>query len=153
MGGESCLVGSNPTLSASAAALRPFWVYARFMRKLVFCLTTLIAFGALAPAQAQTNKPEIVYVRATDDDEGIRFSAKVSMDKQSPRQRKVRVTYQGDTKQASNLEQPPLGFYETGPYGAPRRDCYRDVTVRATNRFGTTTRTVDAGRIGSDGCD
>ena len=122
------------------------------MRKLLLSLAALVAFGGLVPAQAQAFKPEIVYVRAEDDNEGIRFSAKVRMDKGGRSERKVQITYDGVRKNAAALDRPPLSFYETGPFSAPVRDCYR-VTVRAQNRYGTTTRTMRAGRMGTDGCD
>ncbi|MDQ3758978.1 MAG: hypothetical protein M3331_03425 [Actinomycetota bacterium] len=123
------------------------------MRRLFLIVAALIALAALIPGQAHAFKPEIVYVRATADNEGVRFSAKVRMDKRSPNNRKVSVTYDGERKRARPLDDPPLSFYESDPFAsAPVRDCYR-VTVRATNRFGTTTRTLKADRIGTNGCD
>jgi len=122
------------------------------MRKLFFVLAALIVLAVVVPSQAQAFKPEIVYVRATADNEGVRFTAKVRMDKGGRDQRKVSVTYDGERKFARVLNEPPLSMYETPAYAsAPVRDCYR-VTVRATNRFGTTKERLRADRIGTDGC-
>ncbi len=121
------------------------------MRKLPLFLAALMAIAILVPAQAQAFKPEIVYVRATDDDEGIRFTAKVRMDKGGRPQRKVSVKYEGDRKQATTVGKPPLSLFETGPYSTGVRNCYR-VTVKATNQFGTTKKNVRAGLLGTNGC-
>jgi hypothetical protein len=74
------------------------------------------------------------------------------MDKGWRNQRKVSVTYNGDTQNAKSLDEPPLSNYEAGPYSGPSRDCYR-VEVRAHNRYGTTTRSMRADTIGTNGCD
>ncbi|MDX6588563.1 MAG: hypothetical protein QOI31_3036 [Solirubrobacterales bacterium] len=121
------------------------------MRKLPLVLAALIVVAVLVPAQAQAFKPDIVYVRATDESEGITFSVKVRMDKGGRNQRKVSVTFEGDRKEAEPLERPPLSYYETNPYSAPVRNCYR-VKVVAHNRFGTTTKNMRAGMIGTNGC-
>ena len=122
------------------------------MRKLPLLLAAFLALAVLVPAQAQAFKPKIVYVRATDDNEGIRFTAKVRMDKGGRDERKVSVTYKGERKRAKSIGRPPLSLFETGPFSIPVRDCYR-VTVRATNQYGTTTKDVRADLIGTNGCD
>jgi hypothetical protein len=121
------------------------------MRKFQLILAALLVGATLVPAQAQAFKPDIIYVRATDDNEGIRFSVKVRMDKGGRNQRRVSVTYDGEEKNAEALERPPLSVYETGAFSAPSRNCYQ-VTVRAHNRFGTTTKTMRAATIGTNGC-
>jgi hypothetical protein len=121
------------------------------MRKLSVLLAALMVVAVLVPAQAQAFKPKIIYVRATDDDEGIRFSAKVRMDKGGRAQRKVSVTYDGDRKDAESIGRPPLSFYETGPYSTGVRNCYH-VTVKATNQYGSTTKDMRADLIGTNGC-
>lgn len=123
------------------------------MRRLFPLLAATMIAAILLPSQAQAFKPEIVYVRATDDNEGIRFTAKVRMDKQGARnQRRVSVTYDGERKRARPLKRPPLSMYETGAFSIPVRDCYR-VKVRARNEFGVTKKNVRAGLLGTDGCD
>jgi len=121
------------------------------MRKLPLLLVALMAVAVLVPAQAQAFKPKIVYVRATDDDEGIRFTAKVRMDKGGRDQRKVSVAYKDERKNAKSIGRPPLSMFETGPFSIPVRDCYR-VTVRAKNQYGTTTKDMRADLIGTNGC-
>jgi hypothetical protein len=121
------------------------------MRKLSVLLAALVAVAILVPAHAQAFKPEIIYVRATDDDEGIRFIVKVRMDKGGRNQRKVSVTHDGERKNAKALERPPLSHYETGAYSIPSRNCY-PVKVVAHNRFGTTTERMRASLIGTNGC-
>ena len=121
------------------------------MRKLPIFLAGLMALAILVPAQAQAFKPKIIYVRATDESEGVHFTVKVRMDKGGADKRKVWVTYDGDMKSAEGLNDPPLSHFEAGPYAAPSRDCYR-VEVKARNRFGTTTRSMRADMIGTDGC-
>jgi len=121
------------------------------MRQLPLVLAAVIVISVIVPAQAQAFKPDIINVRATDENEGIRFSVKVRMDKGGRDQRKVTVTYDGDKKNADALERPPLSIYETGAFSAPSRNCYK-VTVRARNRFGTTTKTMRAATIGTNGC-
>jgi hypothetical protein len=115
-------------------------------------LAALLAVALLGPAQAQAFKPQIIYVRATDDNEGIRFTAKVRMDKGGRDQRKVSITYKGERKRAEPLDRPPLSHYQTNAFSIPVRDCYR-VEVRARNRFGVTKRTMRADLIGTNGCD
>ncbi|MDQ2676751.1 MAG: hypothetical protein M3Y34_08065 [Actinomycetota bacterium] len=122
------------------------------MGKFRLILVALLAVALLAPAQAQAFKPEIVYVRATDDNEGVRFTAKVRMDKGGRDERKVSITYKGERKRAHPLDDPPLSHYQTGPFSIPVRDCYRGVEVRARNRFGVTKRTMRAELIGTNGC-
>jgi hypothetical protein len=122
------------------------------MRRLPLLLAILMAFAIIAPTQAQAFKPEIVYVRATDDNEGIRFTAKVRMDKGGRNERKVWVTYDGERKSAKVLKEPPLSLYETGAFSIPVRKCYR-VTVKARNQYGTTTKKMRADLIGTEGCD
>jgi len=121
------------------------------MRKLPLLFAALMAVAILVPAQAQAFKPKIIYVRATEDSEGVHFTVKVRMDKGGANKRKVWVTYDGDKQSAQGLDDPPLSHFEAGPYGAPSRDCYR-VEVKARNRFGTTTKSMRAGMIGTDGC-
>ncbi len=60
----------------------------------------MLVVAVLVPAQAQAFKPDIVYVRATEDNEGITFTVKVRMDKGGRDERKVSVTYEGERKQA-----------------------------------------------------
>ncbi len=122
------------------------------MRRFSLLVASLFVLAVLVPAQAQAFKPEIVDVRATDDDEGIRFTVKVRMDKGGRNQRDVNVTYDGNTRNAAFLKRwAPLSFYETGPFAAPVRDCYR-VEIRAKNRHGVTTRTMRAPLVGGNGC-
>ncbi len=121
------------------------------MRKPPVLLAAMLVVAVLLPAQAQAFKPDIVYVRATDDNEGIRFTVKVRMDKGGRNQRKVSVTYEGDRKQAQALERPPLSHYETGAYSVAPRNCF-PVKVVAHNRFGTTTKNMRASLIGTNGC-
>ncbi len=121
------------------------------MRKLSLFFAALMVVAILAPAQAQAFKPDIVYVRATDDDEGIRFTAKVRMDKGGRDQRKVSVTFRDERKNAAPLDRPPLSMYETGAFSIGTRNCY-PVTVKAQNRYGTTTKSMEAGLIGTNGC-
>ena len=71
-------------------------------------LAAFLVVAVLAPAQAQAFKPEIIYVRATDESDGIRFTVKVRMDKGGRNQRKVTVTYDGDRREAKALDRPPL---------------------------------------------
>ena len=120
------------------------------MRKLPLLLAAVMAVAVLVPAHAQAFKPKIVYVRATDDDEGIRFTAKVRTDKGGRDQRKVSVAYKDERKNAKSIGRPPLSMFETGPFRS-RPDCYR-VTVRATNQYGTTTKDMRADLIGTNGC-
>lgn len=149
----SRLEGSNPSLSAKCPVGAPtgLCLYPRCMRKLPVLLAALMALAILAPAQAQAHKPEIIYVRATDDNEGIRFTAKVKMDKRAKKSRKVSVTFSGERKKAVPLFRPPLSMYETGAYSTGVRNCY-SVTVTATDRFGTTIENVRAGLLGTNGC-
>ena len=121
------------------------------MQRFLALVAVLVTTGILLPTQAQAFKPDIVYVLATDDTNGIRFSAKVRMDKGGRDERKVSVTYEGDRKNAEALKPNRQSFYETGAYSAPVKDCY-SVTVKATNREGTSTREMRASLIGSDGC-
>ena len=86
------------------------------MRKLPLLLAAVMAVAVLVPAHAQAFKPKIVYVRATDDDEGIRFTAKVRMDKGGRDQRKVSVAYKDERKNAKSIGRPPLSMFETGPF-------------------------------------
>ena len=65
----------------------------------------MLVVAILVPAQAQAFKPKIIYVRATEDNEGIAFTVKVRMDKGGRDERRVSVTYDGDRKQALALEQ------------------------------------------------
>jgi len=121
------------------------------MRRLPVLLAAIVVVAVLLPAQAQAFKPDIVYVRATEDSEGIHFTVKVRMDKGGRNQRKVSVRYDGVTKDAKALERPPLSHYETGSYSIETRNCY-PVRVVAHNRHGTTTRDMRASRIGTNGC-
>ena len=73
------------------------------------------------------------------------------MDKGGRNKRKVSVTHDGEKKNAKALERPPLSHYETGAYSIPSRNCY-PVKVVAHNRFGTTTKTMRASLIGTNGC-
>jgi hypothetical protein len=116
---------------------------------LIFAAMLVVA--VLVPAQAQAFKPDIVYVRATEDNEGIRFTVKVRMDKGGRDERKVSVTYEGERKNAAPLDRPPLSHYETKAFSIPVRNCYR-VKVVAHNRFGTTIENMRAGLIGTNGC-
>jgi hypothetical protein len=123
------------------------------MRKLPLIFAALMVAAVLVPAQAQAFKPKIIYVRATNDNEGIRFTVKVRMDKGGRDERKVAVTYNGNRKSAQGIDDPPVSMFETGPYAsAPVKKCYR-VKVRAHNQYGTTTKTMRADRIGTNGCD
>ena len=122
-----------------------------WMRKLPMLFAALTAAAVLVPAQAQAFKPDIVYVRATDESEGIHFTVKVRMDKGGRDKRRVSVTYKGDRRQAKPVEHPPLSHYETSAYSIPTRNCYR-VKVVAHNRFGTTKKRMRAPLIGTDGC-
>jgi hypothetical protein len=123
------------------------------MRRAILLFAALLLAAALSPGAAQAFKPEIVNVRATDDNEGLRFTVKVRMDKGGRDQRDVNVTYEGDTQNARYVQDPgpPLSLWEAGAYAGPRRDCYR-VRIRAKNRDGVTERTMRAPRIGGDGC-
>jgi hypothetical protein len=121
------------------------------MRRVTVILAALIVIALLVPAQAQAFKPDIVYVRATEEGEGIRFTAKVRMDKGGRDERRVSVTYDGERKRAKRLDDPPVSMYETGPFAAPIRNCYR-VKVVAHNQFGTTIKTMRASLIGTNGC-
>ena len=114
-------------------------------------LAALLIAAVLVPAQAQAFKPKIIYVRATEESEGVVFTAKVRMDKGGRNKREVFVTYDGERKEARALARPPLSHYETAPYSAPIRDCYR-VEVVAKNRFGTTRKSMRADMIGTNGC-
>ena len=78
------------------------------MRKLPVLLAAIIVVAVLVPAQAQAFKPDIIYVRATEDGNGIRFTVKVRMDKGRRNERKVSVRYDGVKKVADYLKQPPL---------------------------------------------
>ena len=115
-------------------------------------LAAMIVMAVLAPAQAQAFKPQIIYVRATDETEGVPFSVKVRMDKGGRKQRRVAVTYKGERKRAHALDDPPLSHYQTDPFSIPVRNCYRRVQVTARNRFGVTKRTMRAEMIGTKGC-
>ena len=121
------------------------------MRKIPLILAAILVAAILVPAQAQAFKPDIVYVRATEDDEGVHFTVKVRMDKGGRNKRKVSVTYEGERKQAVALERPPLSNYETRAFSAPSRNCY-SVKVVAHNRFGTTIKNMRADMIGTNGC-
>lgn len=114
-------------------------------------LAALLISAVLMPAQAQAFKPKIIYVVATEESEGIVFTAKVRMDKGGRNQREVFVAYDGERKEARALERPPLSHYETPPYSAPVWDCYR-LQVVAKNRFGTTRKTMRASLLGTNGC-
>ena len=122
-----------------------------WMRKSPLLLVALIAAAVLVPAQAQAFRPEIVFVRATDESEGIRFTVKVRMDEGGRDKRRVSVTYKGDRRQATYINEPPLSHWETNAYSIPTRNCYR-VKVVAHNRFGTTKKRMRAPLIGTDGC-
>jgi len=111
----------------------------------------MLVVAILVPAQAQAFKPDIVYVRATEDDEGIAFTVKVRMDKGGRDERKVSVTYDGEKKKAIALERPPLSHYETKAYSIPSRNCYR-VKIVAHNQYGTTIKNMRASLIGTNGC-
>ena len=121
------------------------------MRKFPLIIAALLVVAILVPAQAQAFKPDIVYVRATDDNDGIHFTAKVRMDKGGRDERKVSITYDGERKNAAALDRPPLSHYETKAFSIPTRNCY-PVKVIAHNRFGTTTKNMRAGLIGTNGC-
>jgi hypothetical protein len=108
-------------------------------------------FALLLPSSAQAFRPEIVNAIATNDNEGIRFTVKVRMDRGGRAARDVNVTFGGVTKNADLVDQNRLSSYETGAYNAPVRDCY-EIKVIAKNRDGTTRETVRAGRLGTDGC-
>jgi hypothetical protein len=121
------------------------------VRKMPLILAAILVAAILVPAQAQAFKPDIVYVRASEEDEGVHFAVKVRMDKGGRNQRKVSVTYEGDRKIAKALERPPLSYYETGAYSIPSRNCYR-VKVVAHNQYGTTIKHMRADMIGTNGC-
>ena len=121
------------------------------MRRASFIVVAFLALAVWAPGQAQAFKPEIVFAFATDDNEGVRFSVKVRMDQGGRAKREVDVTFKGEKKNARLVQTVDQSFYEAGPYSAAQRDCYR-ITVKATNKDGTTTRDLRAGRIGTDGC-
>ena len=121
------------------------------MRRFPLLLAALLVVAVLVPSQAQAFKPEIIYVRAADESDGIRFTVKVRMDKGGRNQRKVSVTYDGDRRQAKPLERPPLSHYETNGYSIPTRDCYR-VKVVAHNQYGTTIKNMRAPLYGTNGC-
>ena len=109
------------------------------MRKLPLLLAAVMAVAVLVPAHAQAFKPKIVYVRATDDDEGIRFTAKVRMDKGGRDQRKVSVAYKDERKNAKSIGRPPLSMFETGPFSIPVRDatgspCGRPISTAPPRR-------------------
>jgi len=112
----------------------------------------MLVVAILVPAQAHAFKPKLIYVRATEDSQGVHFAVKVRMDQEGRRsERKVAVIHDGDRKRAHPLEDPPLSHWETGAYSIPSRNCYR-VTVIARNEFGKTIRNVRASMIGTNGC-
>ena len=122
------------------------------MRRVSFIVVAFLALALWVPGQAQAFKPDIVFAFATDDNEGIRFTVKVRMDRGGRDQREVKVTFQGERKRAALVgNETNQSFYETGPYSASKKDCYR-ITVKATNKDGTTTKDLKAGRLGTDGC-
>ncbi|MEJ7876117.1 MAG: hypothetical protein WKF62_05605 [Solirubrobacterales bacterium] len=122
------------------------------MRRVSFIVVAFLALALWVPGQAQAFKPDIVFAFATDDNEGIRFTVKVRMDRGGRDKREVKVIFQGERKNADLVDnETNQSFYETGPYSASKKDCY-PITVKATNKDGTTTRDLRAGRLGTDGC-
>ena len=123
------------------------------MHKRVIGIAALtIVLGSLVPASAQASKPEIVNVRATAVGEGIRFTVKIKENQGEMSPRRVTVTYRGETKRATRPAPGLPSYFETDAFDAPVRDCYR-VEVTATNPSGTTTKTMRASRISTEGCD
>ena len=138
-------------LDFQSGAPAPIRGYSCLMRRFAPIGVVLLVLCLWIPGQAQAFKPEIVKAYATADNEGLRFTVKVRMDKGHRSERKVKVTYQGVTKNAPPVRSIPLSFYEAGPYSGPIERCYR-IFVVAKNHDGTTREEVKAGRIGTNGC-
>ncbi len=119
-------------------------------RQLLLPIAILAFACLLMPSAAQAFKPKIVTAYATRESGQVTFTARIRMDKRSRRNRKVEFTYKGDTTDGTSLKNFP-NYWESGKYNAPAKKCY-SVTITASNRSGTTTRHVRAGRINSDGC-
>lgn len=120
-------------------------------RWLAACLLAgaLVAAGP-GPADGRIKKPEIVKAWANTEGGELVFTVKVSMGKGKRSFWDVDVTYRG-AKRDSTPYRTASTLFETDPFPVANRQCYR-IKVKATNKRGTTTRRLNAGKQSTNGC-